>query len=92
MGDVDRDDIPDIALTASGSSSSVYLCFMESSGTVRTHQAISHDDVPTSGYPGNDGDMEFGRSAISMGNMNGDGIPNLLITSAQTGGPSTGAM
>ena len=83
IGDLDRDGTPDLAVATplddeSGlNSGTVWLLFLHPDGTVRSHQKINEFN---GGFTGvlNNGDY-FGRSVRSPGDLNADGVPDLVV-------------
>ena len=83
MGDLDGDEIPDLAVGASGKFSSnvtagtVYLLFLNSDGTVKNTQNLA--DLSNSPNP-NVGD-HFGWSVANIGDIDGDDVNDMFIGS-----------
>ncbi len=83
LGDFNRDGVTDIAIGADGdgdgggSSGAVWLLFLNSDGTVKSHQKIS--DIGGN-FSGNlkTGD-NFGSSVASLGDFDGDGITDIVV-------------
>ena len=79
LGDLDGDGVPDLAVGAIGDSTfrgAVHVLFMNANGTVKSSQKIASDfgGGPTLGtYDG------FGRSLAALGDLNGDGVPDLAV-------------
>ena len=79
IGDFDGDGITDLAVGASDASSgigTVYLLFMMSNGTVRNYSTISQN---IGGGPDFIPFAFFGSSLVRIGDINHDGVPDLLI-------------
>ena len=82
IGDLDGDGINDLVAGApfddDGGSNrgAVYVLFMDSDGTVGTHQKISST---TGGGPVLDDDDRFGHSVAPVGDLDGDGINDLAV-------------
>ena len=76
IGDVNGDTIPDIAIGASGLDS-VYIVMMNTDGSVLSHQQISEltGDFTASWFP----DSYFGRSVSGIGDLNSDGISDIVV-------------
>jgi len=96
IGDVDDDGITDLAVgitqddkpTQQGA---VYILLMNSDGTVKSHQRIKEN---LSGFVGPQSNADkFGVSVIDLGDLDGDGINDLVVGSSQDddGGSSSGS-
>ena len=92
IGDVDDDGVDDIAVGVpfnddgeGNNQGAVFILFMRPGGTVRAHQKISATAGNGSILSSNpledwlDPGDEFGRSVAGPGDLNGDGIPDLLV-------------
>lgn len=82
VGDMDRDGTPDLvvgALDASAGHSVVYVLFMHANGTVLAYSTIAKG---TGGGPDVEPFSLFGSSLLGIGDVNGDGVPDLAIGSA----------
>ena len=83
LGDLDGDGVSDLAVGADGddgggsSRGAVWILFLDTDGTVRTHQRISEDDGGFTGDLG-DGD-EFGCSLALLGDLDGGGVVDLAV-------------
>ena len=98
LGDLDGDGVADLAVGAhtdgDGGSrrGAVWVLFLERDGTIRSHQKISSTQ---GGFAGalDDGD-QFGCSLAPLGDLDGDGIPDLAVgaRSDDDGGPGRGAV
>lgn len=93
-GDIDDDGVPDLVVGAPGEGTFgvVFVLFLNTDGTVKASKRITDD---LNGLPAGSlslGD-EFGRSVGSPGDLNGDGVPELLVGAVLTddGGPDRGA-
>ena len=98
IGDLNGDGITDLVVGApadfDGGSGrgAVWILFLNSNGTVKSHQKISDTE---GGFPGVLDDQDFfGVSASSIGDMNGDGITDLTIGAIydDDGGTDRGAV
>ena len=101
MGDLDGDGVADLAVGANqdddggagdNDRGAVWVLFLNSSGTVNSHQKISDT---TGGFTGelDDGD-ELGGSVASPGDFNGDGVGDLAVGAGRDddGGTDRGAV
>tara|TARA_Y100000996_G_scaffold142140_1_gene108810 strand:- start:304 stop:1779 length:1476 start_codon:yes stop_codon:yes gene_type:complete len=85
LNDLDGDGITDIAVGANGDSESglltgaVYILFLNSDGTVKSYQKISSEQSNFQ-LTLDDSDM-FGSSVGSIGDLDGDGITDLVVGS-----------
>ena len=98
LGDVDGDGVVDLCVGAPGdddgisSAGAVWILFLNSSGTVKAEQKISS-------LSGNLGVTltfaeEFGTAVEGLGDLNGDGVPDLVVGSPRNddGGIDRGAL
>ncbi len=82
IGDLNGDAVPDLAVgayfddTGVSSSGAVYILFMNPNGTVSGFQKIAHQ---TGGGPTLNQNDGFGRSLISLGDLNADGVTDLFV-------------
>ncbi|MCH8151057.1 MAG: FG-GAP repeat protein [Planctomycetes bacterium] len=92
LGDLDGDGVGDLAVGANGdddgsgrlcddpfacNQGAVWVLFLNPNGTVRTHQKISAIE---GGFTGTlDEDDNFGWSAASLGDLDGDGVGDLAV-------------
>ena len=80
VGDVDGDGVPDLAVGASGDDShaedsgAAYLLFMNADGTAKSAVKITGADVPSLRA----GDY-FGAGVAGIGDLDGDGVPDLAV-------------
>jgi len=98
LGDLDGDGVTDIAVGATldddGSTNrgAVYILFLNSNGSVKSEQKISDT---AGGFTGTlDDQDQFGTSVASLGDLDGDGIPDIAVGagSDQDGGEDRGAV
>ncbi len=98
LGDLNRDNIPDIAVGANKDNDgsmdrgAVWILFMNFDGTVKSHQKISDT---SGGFTGTlaTADM-FGTSVSSTGDINGDGVTDIAVGANKDddGGTDRGAV
>jgi hypothetical protein len=98
LGDLDGDGVPDLAVGATldddggTDRGAVWILFMNVDGTVRTEQKVS-DTI--GGFDGVlDDDDRFGVSVGSLGDLDGDGVPDLAVGAGRDddGGTNRGAV
>ncbi len=83
LGDLDGDGVGDLAVGAyaddDGGSDrgAVWILFLNTDGTVKSHQKISDTEGGFSGIL--DDDDRFGYSAASLGDLDGDGVGDLAV-------------
>ncbi|MBN1907948.1 MAG: FG-GAP repeat protein [Deltaproteobacteria bacterium] len=83
IGDLDGDGIEDLAVGSPGDDGGGYgrgtlwILFLNTDGTVKTHQKISSLEGNFTGLL--DNWCQFGSSAASLGDLNGDGVIDLAI-------------
>ena len=98
MGDLDGDSIADLAVGAwgvddgGGNRGSVWILFMNTNGTVKSHQKISSLSGNFAG-PLTNSDS-FGSSANNLGDLDADGVNDLAVGADgdDTGGSARGAI
>jgi len=98
LGDIDLDGIPDIVVGSrqdddgGTNTGAIWLLFLNADGTVKAEQKISALQGGLTGAldPG----VAFGTSVTLMGDLNGDGIPDLAVGAINDsdGGNATGAV
>ena len=98
LGDLDGDGVGDLAVGAPFDGDggtlrgAVWILFLNTDGTVKSHQKIS---ATQGGFTGilDDGD-QFGVSAASLGDLDGDGVGDLAVGAYRDddGGPNRGAV
>ena len=93
LGDLDGDGNPDVAVGAQNESNRgvVYVLFMNSNGTLRSSSRIAHLE---NGGPSINLYDRFGSSLAAPGDLDGDGVADLLVGSSGSdiGGPSRGSV
>jgi len=79
MGDFDKDGIPDLiigAADASGGFSKVYMCFLNSDGSIKSYVKLSSGENGTPEYGTFD---KFGSSVVMLGDVNNDNITDIAV-------------
>ena len=85
MGDVNNDGVVDLAVGAYGiddggsHQGGVFVLLLTTSGTVLSHSRISDTAGDLTATFNVDNDDHFGWAVAGMGDMNGDGVPDLAV-------------
>ena len=95
IGDLDGDGTTDLAVgdtwddTGGGNAGAFYIFFMNPNGTVRNSQKIASN---TGGGPPLNRLDSFGRTVTSLGDLDGDGVPDLAVGTANYNGRFPGGV
>jgi hypothetical protein len=96
IGDLDGDGVTDVAVGAPGDDDggtdrgAVWILFLNSDGTVKSHQKISDTQGGLSGVL--EGGQNFGFSIASPGDFNGDGVEDIAVGSKWYGAENAGSV
>ena len=98
LGDLDGDGVGDLAVGAEWDDDggtnrgAVWVLFLDTDGTVKSHQKISNTDGGFTGILDN-GDL-FGNSAVLLGDIDGNGVGDLAVGAPDDddGGSNRGAV
>jgi hypothetical protein len=83
VGDLDGDGVVDLAVGAPGDDDgghekgAIWILFLRSDGTVHWYQKLSQTSGGFSGFIPDF--AQFGRSAAGLGDLDGDGVPDLAV-------------
>jgi hypothetical protein len=83
MGDLDGDTIPDIAVSEPMASvgglrnGRIWILYLNRDGTVKSEVAISNTEGGFTGKLGTD--YQFGRDLVSLGDLDGDTLPEIAV-------------
>jgi len=92
IGDLDVDGVVDLVVGSEFDRGSIWILFLNNDGTVKKHQKISDTE---GGFEGilDDGD-HFGVSVDGMGDLDNDGIPDLVVGASRDddGGENRGSI
>jgi hypothetical protein len=99
LGDLDGNGVPDLAVgapkdnTGFSTAGALYVLFLNPDGTMGSFEKIAHGErgFPTGLLEGGD---FFGQSCASLGDLDGDGLPELAVGALfdDTDGPDRGAV
>jgi CSLREA domain-containing protein len=99
LGDLDGDGVPDLAVGATGdidetdaiNRGAVHVLLLNNDGSVK--QTVEINSTTTNGPTLDDGDF-FGSSVASLGDLDGDGVPDLAVGARfdDAGGSARGAV
>lgn len=91
-GDLDNDGVPDLVVGAPGDDTNrgaAYVLYLQPSGAVRSAQKIASG---VNGGPALLQNDRFGHSLATVGDLNGDGRPELAVGAPEGGGVGAGAV
>jgi len=83
LGDLDGDGVPDLAVGAPGDdhgemdAGAIWLLFLHADGTVKNQKKLTRDAERLIHQPGEG--FQFGTSLASMGDIDQDGLPELMV-------------
>ncbi len=92
-GDLDGDGVADLVVGANGDNDggpdrgAVWVLFLNTNGTVKSHQKISDTQGGFTGTLNNSD--QLGRSVASLGDLDGDGVGDLAVGAASDGDGGT---
>jgi len=87
LGDLDGDGVPDLAVsdpfdnTSSTWGGAFYILFMNTDGTVKSSNKIYSNHSGMNSLPSG---CRFGSAVASLGDIDGDGIPDIAVTALAT--------
>ncbi|HYG52481.1 MAG TPA: integrin alpha, partial [Flavobacteriales bacterium] len=90
IGDINNDGINDVAVGANFDNAggtdagALYICFMNTNGTVKSSPAPVKITEGTSGFQPLDNSDHFGSSVVGIGDLNGDGNEDIAVGASNT--------